>query len=1134
MRSIRSSSLSLILAGAVACSGQSSGPAATARCGDGVIGIGEACDDGNTADADYCAPDCRAVTGACGDAIIQGNEACDDGNVMGSDYCSADCTALTGACGDGTLQDNESCDDGNTADGDGCAADCGAVTARCGDGQVQTGESCDDGNQVDDGNGCGASCQRYDVCGDGVVHMWFERCDDGNTSDGDYCSADCTTVTGRCGDAVVQDNEDCDDGDTVDDGDGCSATCAANNRCGDGVVDAAIEACDDGNQVDDGNGCSASCQRNDLCGDGVVQALYEQCDDGDAVDDGNGCSASCERNDVCGDGAVQALYEQCDEQDSVDGDGCDVNCTNTACGNGVVTAGEVCDDGNRVNGDGCSAACASEVLGSAMGYSVLPDGGWFAVYVGGGAIYGRCFAPDGTVRRTDFPIASGSSLQSLQVISAGDVGSTLVSWLYLKTGSYTSRTFASRLFDVSCDPLTDAFDWPPPPSGSYYTYDAAIDDDGNFALLWRETNVAYVTFYDATGVLIGGTHDHPVDAGKCAGNYGIQVSLNPATGDGVVTCQQHMGDPIYYRRFSRSDDGAGNVGYDFDDSAMVVIPESASNSAWYESHATIMSPSGAFAVEWKAGPKRRYEAVIYDPGASSSTHLIPGPTGEDYYGGFSSHGEYLQLYGDDFVLVDTNSKGYYWRYSQSGELLGCARSPAEGFVPLRTAGGTTTYVRMNGFIVRDAVDLTAFTGCQLPSCGDGDLDTGEECDDGNTMPFDGCDDVCAIERCGDEVVNGAETCDDGNTVSGDGCALCTLEPQPALPLLYIENTDDFDVSGDGAMITVQIDNGSVMATCHAPDRTLSRARFPVSPAEHTPSDALVVRAAQSRFSWVVWSDSGDGPIRGALLDGDCLVRATGIELLPTAGWSSFDAAVDAAGNLAVVGRREDYSVAAARASVADASVSELAGFDCFGSGSDSARVAVNPVGGGGVLTCQTGGALGYRRFAANGDWIDGDIVSVSVPSLESGASHAVGMNDNGALLITWRGTYDANLQTAPFYASFFDAAGAPVDVDTATSGLQSSLMISSRVLNDESSYGDAFDGVHRVLPMDGDDFIVGEPTTGPESGQTLSFYVYAADGQLLRTFQSARTSARGLDVRRDGRGVTYFRSDDQVYFKSGL
>ncbi|MBI5494834.1 MAG: DUF4215 domain-containing protein [Deltaproteobacteria bacterium] len=76
------------------------------------------------------------------------------------------------------------------------------------------------------------------------------------------------------------------------------------------------------------------------------------------------------------------------------------------------------------------------------------------------------------------------------------------------------------------------------------------------------------------------------------------------------------------------------------------------------------------------------------------------------------------------------------------------------------------------------------------TCGNGQPDTGEQCDDGNFAPEDGCTD-CRTEagwdcpasgactpRCGDNLVLGGEACDDGNARALDGCAPdCTLEAQ---------------------------------------------------------------------------------------------------------------------------------------------------------------------------------------------------------------------------------------------------------------------------------------------------------------------------------------------------------------------
>ncbi len=98
-------------------------------------------------------------------------------------------------------------------------------------------------------------------------------------------------------------------------------------------------------------------------------------------------------------------------------------------------------------------------------------------------------------------------------------------------------------------------------------------------------------------------------------------------------------------------------------------------------------------------------------------------------------------------------------------------------------------------------------GCHKTVCGDAKVERGEQCEDGNLRPFDGCfncraepsckNGVCKAV-CGDGQRFDGEACDDGNSRDGDGCsATCAVEdgyackdqsgapaPQVLLPIIY--------------------------------------------------------------------------------------------------------------------------------------------------------------------------------------------------------------------------------------------------------------------------------------------------------------------------------------------------------------
>src|SRR5438046_8668963 len=96
-------------------------------------------------------------------------------------------------------------------------------------------------------------------------------------------------------------------------------------------------------------------------------------------------------------------------------------------------------------------------------------------------------------------------------------------------------------------------------------------------------------------------------------------------------------------------------------------------------------------------------------------------------------------------------------------------------------GGLSDIDLVFGAAVSAQIRSTVATAsCLAPAgdCGNGVLEAGEQCDDGNTVAGDGCSPSCQREVCGNHILDPGEQCDDGNTVSGDGCSpTCQREPR---------------------------------------------------------------------------------------------------------------------------------------------------------------------------------------------------------------------------------------------------------------------------------------------------------------------------------------------------------------------
>ncbi|MBA3548429.1 MAG: DUF4215 domain-containing protein [Nannocystis sp.] len=87
-----------------------------ATCNDGTVQADEACD----VPGDTCTEICTVPV--CGDGFLGPGEDCDDGNQLDGDDCTALCRVSK--CGDGIVASDEACDDVNTKLGDGCTPEC--------------------------------------------------------------------------------------------------------------------------------------------------------------------------------------------------------------------------------------------------------------------------------------------------------------------------------------------------------------------------------------------------------------------------------------------------------------------------------------------------------------------------------------------------------------------------------------------------------------------------------------------------------------------------------------------------------------------------------------------------------------------------------------------------------------------------------------------------------------------------------------------------------------------------------------------------------------------------------------------------------------------------------------------------
>ena len=107
--------------------------------------------------------------------------------------------------------------------------------------------------------------------------------------------------------------------------------------------------------------------------------------------------------------------------------------------------------------------------------------------------------------------------------------------------------------------------------------------------------------------------------------------------------------------------------------------------------------------------------------------------------------------------------------------------------------------------------MTCDDDCTAVMCGDGNLNmpAGEECDNGmansDTTP-DACRTTCEDAYCGDGVTDTGEECDDGNSTPGDGCTACVSDGMGGVdPDSTVTQTSSCLTAGTGARSAIVLD-----------------------------------------------------------------------------------------------------------------------------------------------------------------------------------------------------------------------------------------------------------------------------------------------------------------------------------------
>ncbi|MDO8648751.1 MAG: DUF4215 domain-containing protein [Candidatus Peregrinibacteria bacterium] len=747
---------------------------------------------------------CVVGGGTCGDGTAQTGEQCGEPGLTCPE--SQSCNLSTCHCSGGGLCENDDIDDGEqcnepglfcpegqSCDDNTCLCSGGGL---CGNGDIDTAEQCNEpGLFCPEGQNCGeitCLCSGGGLCGNDEIDDGEEcgepglTCPSGQTCNTNTCGC---SSGGECGNDEIDEDEDCGEpGLSCPSGQTCNETsciCSGGGFCGNEEIDDGEQCNEPGLYCPEEQNCNDTnclCSGGDLCGNGEID------DNEDCGEPGLFCPLSqtcnetnciCSGGDLCGNDEIDS-GEQCGEPGLFCPDSQECNDTNclcsggNLCGNGEIDDNEdcgepglICPSGQTCNESNCLCSGAGEQCGNGE--------------IDGGEQCGEpgLFCPDSQECNDTNCLCGGSGefCGNGEIDDNEDCGEPGLS---CPSGQTCNDT--NCLCSGAGECANDEID-----SGEQCNEPGLFCPEGQTC---NETSCL------CAGAGVCGNDE--IDGAEECGESGLACPVGQSCNETNCLCSggtvcgndeidenEQCNEPGLFCPEGQSCNtntclcsGGGLCGNgDVDEREECGEPGLSCDVTETCNPTNCLCVRAKFCGNAVLEPPEECEDgnAQSDDGCSSTCKL-----------------EKLSKFcGDGIITVgeECDDKNHRDFDGCSAECLSERGKCGDGFVQ-RLLGEQCEPSTHDA-----SLPYLCSADCRFHSllCGDGKVDPGEECDQGNrnadTTP-NACRTNCSLARCGDRVVDGNEQCDDGNFRTGDGCdRACKTEAQAPPPVVAAKIVD---------------------------------------------------------------------------------------------------------------------------------------------------------------------------------------------------------------------------------------------------------------------------------------------------------------------------------------------------------